>query len=272
MYHLILSNETLIANFDLQCLIFFQPRERNPGIPVDLTPKSVSVTVNPEENIQNLQPNKLSEEILKCLNFIYIRLLRTTRAMELEKSGPISRSAYSSTSSRSFRSETPINSKSSLMLQKESRQQDPYGVFNVEESIPRDIGPYKNLVIFTSSSMDPKCISTTNSVPLLRRLRYGIKSHKRVPRYMNLTSDIFVSYKEKTTYICKYILNSSHRKFTFFDVLFDDDFLFHNNVNVFVNNRVLMNSLHTVDLKSLTNQQKLAFWINSYNACIMHVY
>lgn len=150
-------------------MVLFQPRERNLGIPMDLPPKSIPIQVNTEENFQILQPNKLSEEILKCLNFIYIRLLRTTRAMELEKSGPVSRSAYSSVSSRSFRAETPINSKS--MLQKESRQQDPYGIFNVEECIPRDIGPYKNLVIFTSSSMDPKRISGTSSIPLLRKLR-----------------------------------------------------------------------------------------------------
>jgi hypothetical protein len=58
------------------------------------------------------------------------------------------------------------------MLQKESRQQDPYGIFNTEDSIPRDIGPYKNLVIFTSSSMDPKFISSPSSIPLLRKLRY----------------------------------------------------------------------------------------------------
>ncbi|XP_062082153.1 uncharacterized protein LOC133788616 isoform X2 [Humulus lupulus] len=172
---------------------------RNLGTPLDLPPKPVSPLVHSEENIHNWQPNKLSEEIMKCLNLIYIRLLRTTRAMELEKSGPISRSLHSSLSSRSFRVEPGLNSK-------ESRQQDPYGIFNLEESTPRDIGPYKNLVIFTASSMDPKCISSPSSVPLLRKLR------------------------------------------------------------------LLMNNLQTVDLRSLTYHQKLAFWINMYNACIMHGY
>ena len=138
---------------------------RSPGISSDSPPKPVSMTISSEENIQNWHPNKLSEEIMKCLNFIYIRLLRTTRAMELEKSGPITRSLHPSLSSRSFRVEAGSNSK-------ESRQQDPYGIFNVEECLPRDIGPYKNLVIFTASSMDPKCISSPSSVPLLRKLRY----------------------------------------------------------------------------------------------------
>ncbi|GLT80786.1 hypothetical protein SLA2020_522080 [Shorea laevis] len=183
-----------------------KPRERIPENSMDMPPRSLSGVILSEEDSQNWHPNKLSENIMKCLNFIYVRLLRTSRAMELEKSGPISRSVHSSLSSRSFRVENSLNSKSSLLLQKESRQQDPYGIFDLEESIPRDIGPYKNLVIFTSSSMDQKCIASSSSIPLLRKLR------------------------------------------------------------------VLMNSLQTVDLKALNYQQKLAFWINTYNACIMHGY
>ncbi|KAL2328580.1 hypothetical protein Fmac_022007 [Flemingia macrophylla] len=179
-------------------------RERNSEMYLDLPTRSLLDPLLSEENDLKWQPNKLSESIMKCLNFIYVRLLRTSRAMELEKSGPISRSVHSSLSSRSFRVDIGSNPKPSLLLQKESRQQDPYCIFNTEEPIPRDIGPYKNLVIFTPSSMDPKFISSPSSIPLLRKLR------------------------------------------------------------------ILMSNLQTVDLKSLTNQQKLAFWINVYNACIMH--
>ncbi|CAB4282741.1 unnamed protein product [Prunus armeniaca] len=153
------KNGILRASSPLRAPRYPSPKlkERNPGICSELPPKSLPISTQLEENIQNWQPNRLSEEIMKCLNFIYVRLLRTTRTMELEKSGPISRSLNSSITSRSFRDETTLNSKSSLvLLQKESRQQDPYGIFNVEDSIPRDIGPYKNLVIFTSISMDPK--------------------------------------------------------------------------------------------------------------------
>ncbi|KAJ8768805.1 hypothetical protein K2173_023709 [Erythroxylum novogranatense] len=181
-----------------------KPRERNMEHLSENLQKSLSSSILSEENVQQWPPNKLSENIMKCLNFIYIRLLRTSRAIEREKSGPISMSLHSSLISRSFRAETPLNSKSSIASLKMSRQQDPYGVFNVEESIPRDIGPYKNLVIFSSSSMDPKYISSASFIPLLRRLR------------------------------------------------------------------VLMSNLQTVDLKFLTYQQKLAFWINMYNACLMH--
>ncbi|XP_007016803.2 PREDICTED: uncharacterized protein LOC18590916 isoform X1 [Theobroma cacao] len=183
-----------------------KPRERISESSWDLPPKSLSSTLLSDENSQNWHPNKLSENIMKCLNFIFVRLLRTSRAMELEKSGPLTRSMNTPLSSRSFRVENTLNPKSSLALQKESRQQDPYGIFDMEESIPRDIGPYKNLVVFTSSSMDPKCISSSSSIPLLKKLR------------------------------------------------------------------VFMSNLQKVDLRALTYHQKLAFWINMYNACIMHGY
>ncbi|KAI3874454.1 hypothetical protein MKX03_004784 [Papaver bracteatum] len=150
----------------------------------------------PLKSLQKQSPSP----IMKCLIFTFVRLMRTSRALELEKMSTVSRSTHSSFSSRSFRVET---SSSNTSLQKESRQQDPYGIFDI--SIPRDIGPYKNLVRFTSSSLDHKSISSSSSVPLLQKLR------------------------------------------------------------------VLMNNLQNVDLRFLTHQQKLAFWINMYNVCIMHV-
>lgn len=143
--------------------IYFQ-RERNVAHSSD--PAS---SQSEEENIAKWSPNKLSENIMKCLIFIFTRLLRMSRTIELEKSGPVSRSANFSLS---FRAEPCLNSKASLLLQKESRQQDPFGIFNQEDSIPRDIGCYKNLVRFTSTSLDPKCISSSSYIPLLQKLRY----------------------------------------------------------------------------------------------------
>ncbi|PIN18132.1 hypothetical protein CDL12_09204 [Handroanthus impetiginosus] len=179
-------------------------RDRNLEVAMDIPTKVMSTPLHTvEESIHRWPPNKLSENIMKCLIFIFVRLLRTSRVMELEKSGPIGRSMNFSLS---FRAETSSTSKTSFMLQKETRQQDPYGIFDTEESIPRDIGPYKNLVRFTSSSMDLKCIQNSSSVPLFQKLK------------------------------------------------------------------VLMDGLQKVDLRFLSHQQKLAFWINMYNACIMHGY
>ncbi|KAM0949703.1 putative ternary complex factor MIP1, leucine-zipper [Dioscorea sansibarensis] len=150
----------------------------------------------------NLQANKLSERIMKCLICVFLRLLRTTRTLEIEKSGNLSRSSPSSILSRSLRIEGGLNSKTSQTTQRELGQKDPYGIFETEDSIIRDVGPYKNLVQFTTSSLDLKGIST--SLPLLKKLRG------------------------------------------------------------------LLNNLEEVDLRFLNHQQKLAFWINMYNTCIMH--
>ncbi|KAF8403091.1 hypothetical protein HHK36_011185 [Tetracentron sinense] len=179
-----------------------KPVQRDPEVSLDLPPKSLSNSIQPEDISPKWQPNKLSESIMKCLIFIFVRLIRTSRSMELERSGTILRSTHSSLSSRSFRGETALSSKATL--QKESKQQDPYGIFNIEESIPRDIGPYKNFVIFTSSSLGSKSISSSSSISLLQKLR------------------------------------------------------------------ALMNHLQNLDMRFLTYQEKLAFWINMYNACIMH--
>lgn len=173
-------------------------REPDPEMAGGCGQKPLPTSIQTEENSQTSQPNKLSENLMKCLIFIYMRLIRTSRTMEIEKSGPITRSTHSSLS---FRADSGLTS---LLLQKDSRQQDPYGIFDIEDSIPRDIGPYKNLVRFSSTSLDPKCISNSSSIPLFQKLR------------------------------------------------------------------VFINDLQKVDLRFLTNQQKLAFWINIYNACVMH--
>ncbi|CAH9136025.1 unnamed protein product [Cuscuta epithymum] len=193
-----------------QASLLREPRQINPsrepnmeiprGLTTDLPPKVMISPLHPlEETTQRWPPNKLSESIMKCLVSIFVRLLRTSRAMEMEKSGTIARS---NKFSLAFRTDQP--SSTPAAMQKDWRQQDPYSIFDSEDSIPRDIGPYKNLVKFSSPSLDSKCISTSNSAPLFQKLK------------------------------------------------------------------ILIKNLEKVDLRFLTRQQKLAFWINMYNACIMH--
>ncbi|KAL1544124.1 hypothetical protein AAHA92_21019 [Salvia divinorum] len=180
------------------------PLLRRPSPSRHPTPKrdhalDMSTPLHPEEdNIYKWPPNKLSENIMRCLIFIFLRLLRTSRAMELEM--PVARSTDFSLG---FRAKT---GSAGLVFPKDSRQQDPYGIFNFKESLIRDIGPYKNLVRFTSTSMDLKCIQNSAFIPLFQKLKN------------------------------------------------------------------LMGGLEKVDLRFLSHRQKLAFWINMYNACIMHGY
>lgn len=133
-----------------------------------------------------VQANKLSERILKCLVCIFIRLLRSSRVADPDKD--------KDKSGFSFRIDTGLNAAT-------GGQQDHYAIFGVPDAIVRDIGPYKNLVRFTSSSLDLRGFSTS---PLLTKLRG------------------------------------------------------------------MLQALHHVDLRLLSHHQKLAFWLNIYNTCIMH--
>ncbi|KAF6987953.1 hypothetical protein CFC21_005542 [Triticum aestivum] len=144
------------------------------------------------------QPNKLSERIVKCLAVIFIRLLRSSRAAEMEKSGNLARSGNLQ---GSFRIDAELNVAAGAAKEKDRGQQDHYGIFRIQDSMVRDIGPYKNLVRFTSSAFDLRGFSSS---PLLTKLRE------------------------------------------------------------------MLEALQQVDLRVLTHQQKLAFWLNIYNTCIMH--
>ncbi|KAL0460170.1 UNVERIFIED_CONTAM: hypothetical protein Slati_0644200 [Sesamum latifolium] len=76
-------------------------RDRYLDIPTDIPSRILSTPLHTEdESVHRWPPNKLSENIMKCLIFIFVRLLRTSRVMELEKSGPIARSTNFSLSFR----------------------------------------------------------------------------------------------------------------------------------------------------------------------------
>ncbi|CAL4926374.1 unnamed protein product [Urochloa decumbens] len=170
-------------------------------LPITTTTKA---TTNTRTNRR--EPNKLSERIVKCLLCIFIRLHRSSRAADLEKSAANlagSRSGSLMTQQgqgSSFRMDTALVN-AAAKDRKDRGQQDHYGVFAVPDAIVRDIGPYKNLVSFTSSSLDLRGFSTS---PLLTKLRE------------------------------------------------------------------MLEALQQLDLRPLNHHQKLAFWLNVYNTCIMH--
>jgi hypothetical protein len=160
-------------------------------------PITTEISCSPSPTTSN-KPNKLSERILKCLVCIFIRLLRSSRVAE----------SAGSSATGSFRMDSALNvaTGGSVVASSKERdtnrgQQDHYGIFGIPDAIVRDVGPYKNLVRFTSSSFDLRGFSSS---PLLTKLRG------------------------------------------------------------------MLEALQRVDLRSLNRQQKLAFWLNVYNTCIMH--
>lgn len=159
-------------------------------------------SLNIFEDGKSTQQNKLSEDIVKCLMSIFLKLTRPSLATNKETPSTASRSMFSSVSPKSCGSRSTLNCKIPMEYSEEIHLKDPYGV--CYESILRDIGPYKHFHDISAISFDlgrlPSCAS------LFRRLRF------------------------------------------------------------------LVSKLCSADVKGLTYQQKLAFWINIYNACMMHAF
>ncbi|XP_050386854.1 uncharacterized protein LOC126803141 [Argentina anserina] len=150
-----------------------------------------------------LKPNELSEQLLKCLIGIFLELKQTSLDKE-GSSSVVTKLTLSCMNSKGFMPKTSFNCKSSAIFHYNTSHVDPYCIFSDIDGDGRDVGPYKDFIQITRSSLD------------IRRL-----------------TD------------CS---------------------------NEFEQLRKLMHQLCVVDLTYLTYKQKLAFWINIYNACIMHAF
>ncbi|CAL9126641.1 unnamed protein product [Musa acuminata var. zebrina] len=127
-------------------------------------------------------PNKLSEDILKCLMNIFLRISSPKNTVDDMETSPSSSDSCESSGERD--------------------SQDPYGI--CAEFGKRDIGPYKHF----------------RSVEVISKSQ-------------------------------NFLMASSSLKCRL---------------------KVLLRKLESVDISELTHQQKLAFWINIYNSCMMNAY
>ncbi|KAJ4719892.1 Protein of unknown function, DUF547 [Melia azedarach] len=151
----------------------------------------------------NEKPNVLSEELIKCLIGICLDINQAPK--DREGSDVAQKLSLSCMNSKSSQAKTSFNCKAPLFaFNRNASNLDPYGILPDLDGSIRDIGPYKDLIQITRSSLDINHF--TECLPAARKLR------------------------------------------------------------------VLMDKLSNVDLTFLTYKQKLAFWINIYNACIMHAF
>ncbi|KAK7321518.1 hypothetical protein VNO77_32245 [Canavalia gladiata] len=146
------------------------------------------------------KPNDLSEELLKCLIGIFLELNRAS--LDREESETVPKLTLSCMKSTGFKARTSFNCKAPS--NGNASCLDPYGISSDLDCTPRDVGPYKDFIQITRSSLDIDQFS--QCLPAFRKLR------------------------------------------------------------------VLMHKLCDLDLSFLTYKQKLAFWINIYNACIMNAF
>ena len=123
-----------------------------------------------------VKPNELSEELLKCLIGIFLELNQTTTSMDKEGPEIVPKINLSCINSKGFIGKTQFtNCKSPTLLfnLNSSTNFDPYGILPDLDGSVRDIGPYKNFIQLTSSSLDitrfPECLIG------IRKLRFAHK-------------------------------------------------------------------------------------------------
>lgn len=153
--------------------------------------------MNIEDAIE--KPNELSEELLKCLIGIFLELNRAS--LDREESENVPRLTLPCMKPTSLEPKTSLNWKAPS--NSNASYLDPYGISSDLDCTARDVGPYKDFIQISRSSLDIDRFS--QCLPAFRKLR------------------------------------------------------------------VMKHKLCDVDLSFLTYKQKLAFWINIYNACIMNV-
>ncbi|KAJ0705096.1 putative ternary complex factor MIP1, leucine-zipper [Helianthus annuus] len=148
-------------------------------------------------------PNKLSEDLIKCLIGIFLDMNQPFP--DSEEGSDIAHKQVSCMSSKSFISKTSFNCTAPTFFYNNNGSNfDPYSISLDFDGAVRDIGPYKTFTHITRTTLD----------------------HTRI--------------SECSTEVGKI--------------------------------RVLMQKLCSAKLSLLTYKQKLAFWINIYNACIMHAF
>ncbi|RLM85891.1 uncharacterized protein C2845_PM04G18380 [Panicum miliaceum] len=154
-------------------------------------------------------PNKLSEELLRCLLTIFSRMGSATggRRGDEDRQAPSPSVSGSSESSGS----------------EDAYPQDPYGI---QELGARDIGPYKRFHVVDAASFDRNALAGGD----------GDAFHARRLKTRMLIGTALAC--PPAWQIC----------------------------------RALLRRLSSVDLAGLSHQQKLAFWINVYNSCMMNAF
>lgn len=101
------------------------------------------------------RPNELSEELLKCLICIFLDLNKTSQ-LDREGSAGVPKLSLSCMNSKGFMAKTSLISCKSpaFLFNYNTSNIDPYGILPDFDGSSRDVGPYKNLIQITRSSLD----------------------------------------------------------------------------------------------------------------------
>jgi hypothetical protein len=124
--------------------------------------------INKEAAFQ--KPNELSEKLIKCLIGIFLGLNQAS--MDREGSAVVPKLTLPCMKSKGFIAKTTFNSCRTVptfLFNDSTSNLDPYGMLPDLDGAVRDVGPYKNLIQITRSSIDIGRFS--ECLPAMRKLR-----------------------------------------------------------------------------------------------------
>ncbi|XP_066394456.1 uncharacterized protein [Miscanthus floridulus] len=192
---------------------------------------SDKVTTSHDDSSSSV-PNKLSEELLRCLLTIFSRM------------GSAGGGGQGQGGDEDQQAPSPsVSGSSESSGSEDAYPQDPYGI---QELGARDIGPYKRFHVVDAASFDPNALAGDGDgdTPLVRRLKFGcLASGWR----FDLNARMLIGEMALAR-----LSGCPHWQIC----------------------RALLRRLSSVDLAvaGLSHQQKLAFWINIYNSCMMNAF
>lgn len=127
-----------------------------------------------EKESSKEHPNLLSEELVKCLIGIFLDINQASQQFSEGEGSPIiPKLSLSFMKSKGFLSKTSFSYKAPLLFafNQNSSNSDPYSILpDLDERI-RDIGPYKNLIQITRSSLDIRHFTENLHSPGVGKLR-----------------------------------------------------------------------------------------------------
>lgn len=139
------------------------------------------------------KPNELSEELIKCLINVFLQLNQAPQ--HREASGSIPKLALACMNSKSFIGKTSLSCRIAPSLMSDtSSNLDPYAIFpDSDWSCFRDIGPYKNYIQITRTSLDvtrfPELLPEIGKLRSILRLT---KARTESLDYLSLFNMIFL--------------------------------------------------------------------------------
>lgn len=130
------------------------------------TKKTMDAQVDSEE------PNRLSEELLKCLISIFLKMNQISEKEETTIN-TVTKNTLSCINPRGFTPKTTFNCKARSSFNTDKVPNiDPYGIISDSDGMLTDIGPYKKFIGITRHSLRASHFSDSNLVT--RKLRYTL--------------------------------------------------------------------------------------------------